>query len=112
MARRLTNYLRTHRKRAGLSQKDVSYLLGCATASKVSRYERFVRELSLRTALAYEAVFQTPACELFAGMYDDIRRAVRGRAEALLGRLQSNAPRLETARKLEVLGVIAEVNGR
>ena len=68
MAHRLPNYLRTHRKRAGLSQDEVAFLLGCRSGAKVSRYERLARRLSLETAFAYEALFGVPARELFAGV--------------------------------------------
>lgn len=65
MARRkLPNYLRTHRKRAGLLQRELALLLGCKSGAEVSRYERSTRQPTLRTALAYEAVFGTPAREL------------------------------------------------
>ena len=61
----LPNYLRTHRKRLGLSQDEVAYLLGAESGAKASRYERFSREPGFRTALACEAVFQRPIRELF-----------------------------------------------
>ena len=57
MHRKLDNYLRTHRNRAGLSQDEVAYLLGCRSGAKVSRYERFTRPPTLQTALAYDAIF-------------------------------------------------------
>jgi len=69
MAYKLNNYLRTYRKRASLSQDEVAYLLGCRSGAKVSRYERFARQPTLQTALAYEAIFGVPVRELFAGIY-------------------------------------------
>lgn len=33
---RLDNYLKTYRKRTALTQKDVAYLLGCQSGSKIS----------------------------------------------------------------------------
>src|SRR5258708_38807061 len=50
----LHNYLRAHRKRLGLSQDEVAYLLGAESGAKVCRYERLVRGASLETALAFE----------------------------------------------------------
>ena len=43
MASYLHNYLRTYRKRAGLSQAEVAFLLGCHSGAKVSRYEHAAR---------------------------------------------------------------------
>src|SRR4051794_13547660 len=68
----LPNYLRSNRKRSGLSQDEVAFLLGAQSGAKVCRNERFVREPSLATALAYQAIFQRPASELFGGLYEEI----------------------------------------
>ncbi len=35
---KLANYLRAYRKRSGLSQSEVAYLLGCKNGAQVSRY--------------------------------------------------------------------------
>jgi transcriptional regulator with XRE-family HTH domain len=64
---RLPNYLRTHRKRAGLSQDDVAVLLGGHSGAAVSRLERFRRQPSLKTALVLEAIYRVPVREFFAG---------------------------------------------
>ena len=74
MSHKLENYLRTYRKRSGLSQDEVAYLLGCQNGTKVSRYERFARKPSLETLFAYEVVFGAPARELFAGVYQKVGR--------------------------------------
>ena len=64
---KLENYLRKYRRRAGLTQDELAFLLGCKSGAKVSRYERFARTPNLQTALAYEVVFGAPARELLAG---------------------------------------------
>jgi transcriptional regulator with XRE-family HTH domain len=83
MARKLNNYLKTHRKRASLSQDEVAFLVGTSGGAKVSRYERARRVPSLETAFAYEALFGVPARELFAGVYETVERGLRGRAQRL-----------------------------
>lgn len=40
---KLDNYLRTYRKKLGLTQREVAFLLGCHSGAKVSRYERSAR---------------------------------------------------------------------
>ncbi len=82
----LSNHVRKHRKRSALSQKDVAYLLGGASGSKVSRYERFARQPGFMTALAYEAIFQVSVSELFPGLYQTIETGVRARAKKLMER--------------------------
>ena len=103
MAHRLPNYLRTHRKRAGLSQDEVAFLLGCRSGAKVSRYERLARRPSLETAFAYEAVFGVPARELFAGVYEKVEREVVKRARVLGEKLNATQPDRTVRRKLDRL---------
>src|SRR2546425_13075935 len=84
---KLLNYLRTHRKRSSLSQDDVALLLGCRSGAKVSRYEHFVREPSLCTALACEVNFGSPAQEVFGGLYHKVEQEASGRATRLRRKL-------------------------
>lgn len=93
----LPNYLRAHRKRLGLSQDDVAFLLGCRHGTKVSRYERFRRQPGLLTVFACEILIGVPARELFAGVYLTVERDVVQRTEALLRQLASlpDGPQLQ-----------------
>ena len=92
MASHLHNYLRTYRKRAGLSQVELALLLGCQSGAKVSRYEHTARRPSLETAFAYEVVLHTSLRDLFAGMYRDVEKQTRKRAWQLLRKLESADP--------------------
>jgi transcriptional regulator with XRE-family HTH domain len=91
MSKRLQNYIRTFRKRAGLSQKEVAFLLGCRSGSKVSRYERFSRQPTLLNAFACEVLFDMPLHELFAGTYGEAVARVRKRARALRVKMEKQA---------------------
>jgi len=82
----LPNYLRSNRKRLALLQEDVALLLGTETGQTVCRHERFSREPSLATALAYEAIYQKPVRELFAGLYQKIEQEVASRAKTFANR--------------------------
>jgi transcriptional regulator with XRE-family HTH domain len=90
-ARRLNNYLRTHRKHSGLSQSEVSFLIGLQGKSELSRYERGDRQPSLRTALACAAVFGTPVAELFAGLNDSIAEDAQGQMKKLHARVDTTS---------------------
>lgn len=90
--RKLTNYVRTYRKRLGFSQDEIAYLLDCKSGSKISRYEHLNREPTLRTALAYEVIFQTPVKELFAGIYENVERKTLKRIRSLSEKLNSSDP--------------------
>jgi transcriptional regulator with XRE-family HTH domain len=108
MSERLPNYLRTFRKRAYLTQDEVSFLLGTASGTRVSRYEQFRREPTLDTALAYGIIFAAPAEQLFAGLHDRIEEAVRDRAGQLVRRLEKEELGPAARHKLGVLrGILA-----
>jgi len=87
MAQKLPNYLKSHRKRLGLTQDQVAFLLGCRSGTKVSRYERFARVPPLRTAMAFAAVYHTSVETLFAGVYDGVERETEPRARRLEAKL-------------------------
>ncbi len=104
----LPNHLRAARKRLALSQTDVAFLLGAESGAKVCRYERFAREPSLRTALACEALFQTPVSELFPGLYQPIEREVAARARVLLRQAHCPHPTRQQLRRRTILATIAD----
>jgi transcriptional regulator with XRE-family HTH domain len=108
MAGKLPNYLRAHRKRAGLSQAEVARLLGCRDGAKVSRYEHFRREPTLRTALTCEMIFQKPVRDLFAGISEQVERDARRRAKFLARRIAARTQSPAVVRKIVVLRGIAD----
>ena len=82
----LPNYLKSQRKHLSLSQEEVGFLLGIAgmnKGNKVCRDENFTRVPSLQDALAYEAIYDRPVRELFAGLYQQAEQEVAARAKFL-----------------------------
>ena len=106
MSHKLENYLRTYRKRSGLSQDEVGFLLGCQKGTKVSRYERFARKLSLETLFAYEVVFGAFARDLFANAYQKVEKRISNRAQLLTRKLNRATPDRIATRKLQILKAI------
>ena len=111
MSHKLENYLRTYRKKSGLSQDEVAFLLGCQNGTKVSRYERFARKPSLETLFAYEVVFGAPARELFAGAYQKVEKRISNRAQLLTRKLNRATPDRMATRKLQILKAITSGSG-
>jgi transcriptional regulator with XRE-family HTH domain len=108
MPRKLPDYLRSERRRAGLSQEDIAALLGTSVLT-ISRYERRTRLPPLELALAYQAVFGTPVAELFPGRFREIVKRVRVRAEqrqANLGRVTN--PRHISRRKEKLQSITTQ----
>ena len=108
----LPNHLRSHRKRLALSQEDVAYLLGSESGAKVCRYECFMREPGLRCVLAYEAIFQKPARDLFPGLYSGIERDVASRATKLLARIEGWTASRHVEHKRKALTGIAALQAK
>lgn len=94
---RLTNYLRSHRKRSGLSQSEVAFLLGGGSGSKISAYERNAREPSLCALLAFELLYEAPLKELFAGLHERVRQELARRTRLLGQRWSAAAPQKQNA---------------
>jgi len=105
---KLDNYLRTYRKKLGLTQREVAFLLGCHSGAKVSRYERSARVPSLNAILAYEVIFQKPARELFAGLYDRAERQTMRNLRLLVSRLRRRRESSALARKIANLRAVVE----
>lgn len=103
---KLPNYFKSQRRKAGLSQDDVAFLLGGQCGAHVSRYEHFRRMPSLRSAMAYEFIFNTQITELLAGEFEKVEKAVSIRAMLLTRRLLKKPADEETARKISFLRVL------
>jgi len=99
--------LRTLRKRSGLSQRELAQILGFQTGVPVFRHECSRTYPDLRTALAYEIIFQAPISSQFPALYRSVEPVIEKRILELKARLEAmpgkgrNAVR--TARKLEFL---------
>jgi DNA-binding XRE family transcriptional regulator len=86
--KRLPNYIRIHRRRAGLSQRELSQTLGFRVES-VARHEQFQATPDLFIAIGYEIIFRVPVSELFAGLRDEISSRIEAellQLEEQLGR--------------------------
>src|ERR1700756_2955491 len=89
----LTNYLRAHRRKTGLTQHDLARVLGYENYGIVSRHERFESVPSLVIALGYEVLYRVPVSEIFAGLIATIEFDVEARLaefENHLGKQSAN----------------------
>ena len=77
------NYLKTHRKRSGLTQREIAKLVGYKTPGQIVRHEHAKSAPPLTTAFAYEAVFRVPISAIFAAMRQNIRREIEERLREL-----------------------------
>ena len=104
----IPNHLRTYRKRTGLSQDEVAFLLGCKTGTRICRYERFQQNPHLKTLLAYEILFRTPLQKLFPGVSRGVERDVTKRIYFLIKKLTKAGHVRLASYKIRVLSALAK----
>lgn len=104
--RKLQNYLRTYRKRSGLSQKEIAFLLGCKSSAKISHYECFTRQPNIQTAFALAVIFDAPPHDLFAGLFQEVQQQIVQRAQLLSLKIEVGSPhRTVTAKQAILLAI-------
>ena len=91
MKKKLDCYLRSYRRRWGLTQDELAKLLGCKTGAVISRLERDGRQPSLETAYALEVIFGTAPIELFPGLHARVNKSVIARMRDLYDELQGDS---------------------
>lgn len=106
MHRSLRTYLRTHRRRAGLTQTELAFLLG-TPAESVSRLERQCRRPNVELSFACEVIFNVASRELFPGLRREVEQTITERARRLYRYLEARDQSRRTERKLELLRVLA-----
>lgn len=110
---RLDNYLRTYRKRAGLTQSEIAFLLGRKSAAQFSRYERRRSIPTLRSAFACCLILGVTPEKLFAGVQEKTAAAVAQQIEILLSAFENKEPQFRpTAVHQGKLRWLKECKGR
>ena len=77
---------RSSRRRSGLTQDEVAFLVGLRAPSQVSRHESGEREPDLRLALGYKLIFNATVHELLPHIYLEVAQQIGLRAKKLLDR--------------------------
>ncbi len=85
MPRRINNYLFRYRKQSGLTQQDLSFLLGSSNLRSNKAYwiERGVRDPNFEDVFLCEKIFRVPAQKLFPGVYRKVAHDIALRARVL-----------------------------
>ena len=97
------NYIRTCRRRAGLTQEEVAFLLGSKSSAGISRHERLKQTPDLETLLAYELLFQTPVRNLFNSTHKEVEQKLKQRIRLLIRKLTKAGDGTRIKRKIEIL---------
>lgn len=68
----IPNSLRTHRKAAGLRQRDVARALGLASTDRISRWENGVAVPHLKNLFGLAILYHVSPQELYSELYGSI----------------------------------------
>ena len=104
MKAKLKSYVRSYRRRWGLSQSELAHLVGLKSGTTISRIERHIQKPTLLVALACHAIFGIPPAELFPAVFVEIEEDVMRRAYGLYEQLQGSKSSA-TKTKLDCLEV-------
>jgi hypothetical protein len=103
----LVNYVRIHRRKACLSQRELGQALGYRDEGAVARHEQFRGLPPFLVALGYEIIFQLPVSEIFPGLKQTMAFGVEQRLVEFESKLRMQADtgsqNSMIARKLEWL---------
>ena len=85
------NYIRAHRRRCGLSQKELGILVGYGHGYAIGRHERSKTAPPLVVALAYEIIFEIPVAQLFTGFHAVVAQSVARNLQELKADLKTQS---------------------
>lgn len=97
------NYLRVYRKRSGLIQEDISFLLDLPDYSNISRYEKGQRTPTIELLLTYHHLFETPVESFFEQDSEIIKARLIPRLIELLSLLKKDQITLKDTQRIRFL---------
>jgi transcriptional regulator with XRE-family HTH domain len=109
--------MRVLRRRLGLTQRELAFLVGYESDSQVSHIENGSRVPHLAEVLVLELVFGVPAVTVFPEIRQAVGHKIRARAQLLLSDLEkssiSGTPRIsyKTAQLENVLASLRSRDG-
>ena len=84
--------LRVCRKYAGLTQRDLAFLLGLNTGTEISRHERKVRQPALTAVISYELLFDIRPKDILELVYKEQCSNLLEQAKQLKSDLRTRPP--------------------
>lgn len=88
MPKPLPIYLRTLRKRSGLSQRELAFLLRISSAM-LSKLERLERRPTASVVIAAEIIFGASSRDVFPSLYEQVEAEIMQQAAILYERLET-----------------------
>jgi DNA-binding XRE family transcriptional regulator len=99
----LTTYFKTCRLKAGLTQKDIAFLLALRYQTVISRVEKNIQKPPLKIVFAYSLVFGIEIKKLLPLLLSDINKLIINRASLLVKYLERQKSTPLIRRRIEFL---------
>ena len=87
--KKLKNYLKASRKNMGLTQKELSFLLGKTSVSAISKFENDKTTPDLKTAIEFRILYDSNLKRLWPKRYKEYEYFLVDRMDTLAGMLES-----------------------
>ncbi|MBL7821436.1 MAG: helix-turn-helix transcriptional regulator [Saprospiraceae bacterium] len=97
------NYLRMYRKRSGLIQEDIAYILDLPDYSNISRYEKGQRTPTIELLLTYHHLFDIPIETFFEQESEIIKLRLIERLIQLVPELKKDQITLKSTQRIQFL---------
>jgi len=97
------NYLRVYRKRSGLIQEEIAFLLDLPDYSNISRYEKGQRTPSIEILITYHLLFNCPIESFFTQESEQIRQKLIPRLNELIQEIKKQQITLKDTPKINFL---------
>lgn len=101
------SYLRTHRRRWALTQRELAFLVGRNSSTHVSRLEHDKRMPRTDIMLACAVLFGVTPADMFPKIHADVEEEVLARAAKLYEVLEKKTSK-DAMRKKELLNILLE----
>lgn len=92
------NYLRAHRKKSHLTQRELARIVGYRHAGPILRHEHFRSTPPLVIAVGYEIVFRVPITQIFAALREVVAEDIEARLAELEASLGNRSARERNAK--------------
>jgi transcriptional regulator with XRE-family HTH domain len=111
MSRQLKTYLRTARKKVGLTQRELAEILGQQSSTRVSELELGRAIPSIEECVAFTMLFRRSFEELWPQLHFELQARVDANIRRLLERLGRERVRseLKRARRKMIVSILAIV---
>lgn len=86
----MNNYLRSFRKGLGLTQKELSFLLGKPSISAISKFENDRTTPDLKTAIQFRILYDSKFKRLWPKRYKEYEYFLVDRMDTLAGMLEAS----------------------